>query len=143
MWLYRIIPASWAVCAWWQIPLWALFGNDEDGIFGEHSGVLGYQGGPMTFWQFVRWWTRNPMKNLWWHVLSFPLWWSFVLIGTPEATPPFFPKGDGILLSVNVLPLFAFHWHGWEGYAGYHPWQYPDGRWIAAFGLALRRNESL
>ena len=37
-WLYKIIPRHRRILkSWrfWQFPLWALFGNDDDGIFGE------------------------------------------------------------------------------------------------------------
>ncbi len=53
--------------------LWALFGNDEDGLYGERSGVPGYEPDrPRTFWLRLCWWCRNPFHNLTWHVLRRP-----------------------------------------------------------------------
>lgn len=43
--------------------VWALFGNDEDGIYGMY---------PHTTWGAVRWWLRNPFHNLCFHVLNWP-----------------------------------------------------------------------
>lgn len=55
--------------------LWALFGNDEDGPYGIHSNIPGYDaamGGSETTWQAICWWFRNPFHNLFWHVLNWP-----------------------------------------------------------------------
>ena len=71
-WLYVVIPPNKESAAWWNIITWAIFGNDEDGIFGERSGVSGYDGIAPSFWQFVKWTTRNPLHNLFWHVLVWP-----------------------------------------------------------------------
>lgn len=52
--------------------LWALFGNDEDGAWGQRSGEPGYDGHPFSVWLAVRWWFRNPAHNLFFHVLRWP-----------------------------------------------------------------------
>jgi len=52
--------------------VWALFGNDEDGQWGQNSGVPGYQGQPDSVWLRVCWWLRNPFHNLFFHVLRWP-----------------------------------------------------------------------
>ena len=57
--------------------VWALFGNDEDGIYGD---VCWNPTQKKTVWIAVKWWIRNPLHNLFFHVLSVP--------------KPFFSIGD-------------------------------------------------
>lgn len=64
--------------------LWALFGNDEDGPYGMF---------PHTCWGAVRWWLRNPLHNLCFHVINWP-------------GGPFWKWGK--------VP-------GWNGYIGFRP----------------------
>lgn len=52
--------------------IWAFFGNDEDGQWGQRSGVPGYDGQPDSLWLRVCWWFRNPLHNLFFHVLRWP-----------------------------------------------------------------------
>lgn len=79
---------------------WALFGNDEDGVYGERSKVPTFgPDAPRTQWQRVRWWLRNPFHNLFWHVLNWP-------------GGPFFKWGAPYVGS------------GWNGYIGFRP---PNG----------------
>jgi hypothetical protein len=52
--------------------LWALFGNDDDGAWGQRSGEPGYDGKPFSVWLAVCWWFRNPAHNLFFHVLRWP-----------------------------------------------------------------------
>lgn len=49
--------------------LWALFGNDEDTIYGRPD-----QGGyaDHTAWNAVKFWFRNPFHNLFFHVINWP-----------------------------------------------------------------------
>lgn len=140
-WLYRIIPASWSVCPWYLAVPWALFGNDADGICGERSGVPGYQGAPVTFRNFGRWWTRNPMANLMALVLSRRIQRGYALLGTPQdALRPFWPANvPGALLAWNGGPLFAWELAGWEGYIGMRPRDIPGRGLCGVPGLALRR----
>ena len=73
---------------------WALFGNDDDGVYGERSIVPTYgPDAPRTPWQRVRWWLRNPFHNLVWIVLAWP---------------------DGPLLKWGKSS-------GWNGYIGFRP----------------------
>ncbi len=107
-WLYKIIPPSRSACNFLTIVPWAIFGNDEDGIFGERSIVPTYgKDAPQTVRQFFRWWTRNPLHNLFWHVLAWPggpykrwgkpgVWYGYIGFRPPEGSFGFvlYRKGD-------------------------------------------------
>lgn len=46
--------------------LWALFGNDEDGFYGDTSWNPEQK---KSLWIAVQWWVRNPFHNLTFHVI--------------------------------------------------------------------------
>ena len=48
--------------------IWALFGNDEDTIYGPPW----FNKNKLTRWTAVRWWFRNPFHNLVFHVMVWP-----------------------------------------------------------------------
>ena len=48
--------------------IWALFGNDEDSIYGP----AWFNNGQHSKWIAIKWWIRNPFHNLLWHVLNWP-----------------------------------------------------------------------
>jgi hypothetical protein len=51
--------------------IWALFGNDEGGIYGENDDAWVAAGNTArTPWTAIRWWFRNPFHNLFIHVLD-------------------------------------------------------------------------
>ena len=46
---------------------WALFGNDDDGYFGDDK----WRGGrEKTLWLAILWWFRNPFHNLFFYVIG-------------------------------------------------------------------------
>lgn len=50
--------------------IWALFGNDEDGVLGDRN----YNPAQIdSIWWRIGWWLRNPMHNLMFHVPPFGL----------------------------------------------------------------------
>ncbi len=65
--LYQMIPRHRYQPRWYALghwTAWILFGNDDDGIFGEGGGKAYRPWQPNTFGKAVRWWTRNPFHNL-------------------------------------------------------------------------------
>lgn len=48
-------------------PIWALFGNADDGIYGDDAWRAGR---PCTPWLAVQWWFRNPFHNLFCYVIG-------------------------------------------------------------------------
>lgn len=132
----------------WNIPallLWSLFGNHEDGAYGIYAAEAR---GAHDWRTAARWWSRNPLHNLWFHTLAVPLWWSVCLIGTPDERN-YWParkagpdgveiEGTGLIVALNPLPYIAWRTTIWEGYFGYRPQKQKSGRRIGAFGIALR-----
>lgn len=62
--LYRLIPRKREQIRSWDIPhwiAWNLFGNDDDGIFGEETEIYGDE--PISFFRFLKWTLRNPLHN--------------------------------------------------------------------------------
>src|SRR5262245_15074242 len=88
-WLYEYIPHNrheLSEKGRWQKVMWAVFGNDDDGIFGEgpKSGTKWTESwagqtikpsfhnpGTISFKRFVLWQLRNPLHNLTGYVLGF------------------------------------------------------------------------
>ena len=77
--------------------LWALFGNDDDGVWGEKIPP-GAQPGfgvdyPQTSSQFWKWWGRNKMHNLCFHTRLFrPVVKPLYIIGRPAIYSTEFKK---------------------------------------------------
>lgn len=78
-WLYKIVPPTRPVLYDPRIITWALFGNDEDGIFGERSRIWSTDHPKQTFKVFLMWWKRNPLYNLFAHVIDWQHENSFML----------------------------------------------------------------
>lgn len=106
--------------------IWALFGNDEDGIYG--AGTNWNPTGERTIGRAIGWWFRNPAHNLTHHVLG--------IFGKPFKTVTIFEKNPGLSKSVRVLdgrryPYWNYRGCGWQAYLGW--------RASGAFGIALRK----
>ena len=134
-WLYTVIPKSRGDAWGLRIIPWALFGNDEDGIFGERSGVPTF--GDHTTRTAFRWWKRNPFHNLSWHVLRWPVKEAYILIEMPGQSTFLWRVhrnwvADGPQFQIVLIPFFS-SWRGdtWEGYIGW--------RVHGALGFAFRR----
>lgn len=160
-WLYKIVPRYFCDIKWYEIHkyiLWAMAGNQEDGIFGEEisSGRpwlsqwgaklednIEFHPGEITFWRFVRWQIRNPLHNFMFYVIGIT-WMKNIsqttVINTgkiPNVVPSVWPQGDeglAIVLRAKVLPFISFRKvigsRRLETYAGW--------RERGNFGLAFR-----
>ncbi len=47
--------------------IWALFGNDDDGIYGDLNFNPSQQ---KTWWIAIKWWLRNPFHNFTFYVIG-------------------------------------------------------------------------
>lgn len=66
--LYKIIPRHRSQIYWYDLPHWTswmLFGNDDDGIFGE-----GDKDNYNPERKALRWWLRNPLHNFCFYVIG-------------------------------------------------------------------------
>lgn len=69
--LYRVIPPNRDSIQKNDLPhwtLWALFGNDDDGIFGEKAHFR--EDDPDDLKKAFLWWIRNPFHNLFFYVIG-------------------------------------------------------------------------
>lgn len=126
-----------------RIIAWALFGNDEGGIYGERDlNWVAAGNTSQTLWTALRWWKRNPFHNLTWHVLSWKRDRSFVLYQNPPhkstlSSGMFYrdPTNwvvDGPQFQATLLPMFvSWRTERYEGYAGW--------RENGVLGFAARR----
>ena len=72
-WLYTIIPAHRSQIAWYDAPhwvLWGLFGNDDDGLFGERRISPYCIEEENTFRKALRMSIRNPLHNFTFYVIG-------------------------------------------------------------------------
>lgn len=122
--------------------LWALAGNDEDTIYGDDAWRAGRAKNSKTA---RSWWARNPLHNLFWHVLVWPRasaralvtwqkgeWPSFWYEdNSPSIWLPDLKRGQ---LKIYLAPAFiSLRWlFGYEFYLGFRT---PGGR----PGAAIRK----
>jgi hypothetical protein len=118
--LYNIIPRHRSQIRWYDVGHWAtwmLFGNDDDGIFGEDSKKPYKHDQPISFKKAVFWACRNPLHNFCFYTIGTAYCTNSELAiirlgdGTfgfceysPEAGRVFGGKGSSFLLAL----------HGWK-----------------------------
>lgn len=95
--------------------LWAFFGNDDDGLFGDESWRAGRARTPLLA---LLWWLRNPFHNLTHYVIGFAG-------RTVEWDGPDMDS-DGTFVAHAVyrgirFPFFASNGGGWLRYIGWRP----------------------
>ena len=122
---------------WWRKlnPWWALFGNDDDGYFGDESWRAGRV---QTFALAWAWWVRNPCHNLTWYLIGVA---DRERMHRGRWAPDIHKPGGGWLLSVTdvvilrvrlKLPFVSYISPYVKLYAGWRP--------SGAFGLKLNTN---
>jgi hypothetical protein len=125
--------------------LWAFFGNDHGGLYGERDHYATYyaEHGP-SLWLAIQWWCRNPMANLMKEVLA----WKRdgieeVVDWDPGAGWTFFRHravqekwlGDGPQFTIAWLPPGIF-WRNILGTEGY--WLWHSGGWFCVLPTIRR-----
>jgi hypothetical protein len=71
--LYQITPRHRSQLYWYDLchrTTWMLFGNDDDGIFGEGPSANYRPNQPPCFAKAVAWWFRNPLHNFCFYVIG-------------------------------------------------------------------------
>ncbi len=118
-WLYRFIPRSRNQLSWYHLgpfSLWVLFGNDDDGVFGEGPQALWMLHKPPTFSKALLWSLRNPFHNYTFYVLGFASKYvhcdEFVVINlTPKSFRfcTYTPYGTTVFSDRHTCFFVAFH----------------------------------
>lgn len=96
-WLYRAIPRHRSQIRWYDLPrwvTWALFGNDDDGLFSEWHVPLFQPEQPVGFGKALAWVLRNPFHNF-----------CFYVIGNVG-----YPNDELTLLKINRRKFCFFHY---------------------------------
>lgn len=110
---------------------WALFGNDDDGIYGPDW----FNKGRETSWVAIKWWLRNPCHNLTFYVppFGYALWTR--VPGAVRVTATWYGKKTERkfckVWNIKWLAFREFKTSWIEGYFGH--------RERGNFGVALRR----
>jgi len=111
---FNIVPQSReAATSFNKKVLWALFGNDLDGIFYPDER-------PHDAASFWAWWRRNPFHNLFFHVIN-----------TNKIDPA--TKDQWFIFKLWPF-FFRLRRRGWDIYIGWRPWN-------GALGFAFRRDQ--
>lgn len=72
-WLYAIVPRHRSQIHWYDIGhwcSWAVFGNDDDGLFGEAPKAHFQTGKPANLSRALAWHIRNPLHNFCFYVIG-------------------------------------------------------------------------
>jgi hypothetical protein len=118
--LYRIIPHHRSQIYWYDAghwAAWAIFGNDDDGIFGERAAILEWPereiGGSRAFF----WWCRNPFHNFTHYVIG--------SADKPNSQFIIFKAADGKICGFTFQrePLSIYAEKGSSFYFGLHRWK--------------------
>ncbi len=118
-WLYRIIPRHYRQLTWYHIGpfcLWILFGNDDDGIFGEGPRALWRMNEPPSCKKAFLWSTRNPLHNYTFYILGCAFENNssdeFMVVDIRPGTALFFsyePYGTTVFSDKKNCLFIAFH----------------------------------
>ena len=147
--LNKIIPSNRKDATWLTWLPWALFGNDEVGVYGERSPVWHSEYPDLTVKTWFLWWARNPFCNLFTYVINWPhkqqrVLFSWGAEGERKGWRFWYLRPAGIWQEPTDVPFGQITYSVWppdidfrakwvEGYIGWHGF---NGK----FGMAFRRN---
>lgn len=72
-WLYHTIPKRRSLVCWYDLvhwTTWMLFGNDDEGIFGEFASRPYRISQTNNLFKATQWWCRNPLHNFTHYILG-------------------------------------------------------------------------
>ena len=116
-WLYRYVPRHRCQIPWWDLPswaLWALVGNDDDGLFGEEPTASFLPEQEPSFGKALQWAWRNPLHNFCFYVIGSADRrndeWTLVRL-TPDykEVGVYRPRSTTVFPSSESCFYFAFH----------------------------------
>lgn len=122
-WVTEHFPPRRQPSVWRKLnPFWAIFGNDDDGIFGDDRWRAGRA---KTLGLAVKWWFRNPFHNLFFYVIGIAhkprTFWSVEgrMWGEVDGWTFHWLRADG---GWFYLPFASFQNHRFSAYAGWRPY---------------------
>jgi hypothetical protein len=122
-WLYRVIPRHRAQVRWYDLGHWSswlLFGNDDDGLFGEELTADYRPTQPADGYKALCWGMRNPLHNFTYYVIGTAYWPNseFALIKAEVESLSLFSykSEEGCNFAGEGTSLFL-GFHGWKPYA--------------------------
>lgn len=110
---YDVIPRHRRQLRWYDAPhwlTWGLWGNDDDGIFGESQRVP--YSTNIHAWTCVRWGTRNPLHNFSFYVIGSAHWkrhYNAVLFSASDEGVRAFARGKETVFDSNNAFKIAFN----------------------------------
>jgi len=115
-------------------PLWALFGNVDDGYWGDPNWMA-KRSGKRSLWEAWVWWTRNPAHNLTWYVIGVADR-ERLMVG--RWSPKFHRPGGGLLTAWTDVRVFGI-WISlpFVSYLSPHAKTYIGWRPSGAFGIKV------
>lgn len=131
-WLYKIVPRHrcqihWYDAAHWST--WMLFGNDDDGIFGEGDSAKYHLEDNNDVYKAMRWWCRNPLHNFCFYVIGTAYCHNsefIILEVTGEGISGFKYKREGTTNFPREGSCFYIAFHGWKPFVSLrlvHTWE--------------------
>jgi hypothetical protein len=119
-WLYRIIPRHRCQIRWYDLGhwcTWMLFGNDDDGIFGEEPTANFRPTHKIHFMQALAWELRNPLHNFCFYVIGTAHYCNSeytILEVTPEHIEGFHYRDHAITIFASENSSLYLALHGWK-----------------------------
>jgi hypothetical protein len=119
-WLYKAVPRHRSMIQWYDVPhwtSWALFGNDDDGIFGEEPTAKYKTSRNIHFLRSLFWAARNPLHNFTFYVVgtAYIENSTFTLLSLEKNNTHFLkfsPKESSALARTGTNFYLALH--GWK-----------------------------
>ncbi|MDB6081900.1 MAG: hypothetical protein JWO53_1172 [Chlamydiia bacterium] len=150
-WLYKVIPRHRSQIEWYDIgrwTTWALFGNDDDGIFGEGKKANYKLQEPISSKLALYWTCRNPLHNFCFYVIgqAYMKNSEYTLLSISEGEKKYLSyKAEGSTVFEKGNSSFFLGFHGWKPFIAfkiqhshsYHTEFYLGWRERGNFGLKL------
>lgn len=119
-WLYTVVPESKKSIKWYDLPhwiTWAMFGNDDDGIFGEKPTARYNTRLPICTRRAAAWTLRNPLHNFNFYVIgsAYRENSEFTIVQLAKEKISFFEyKKKATTNFAGKGTSFYFGFHGWK-----------------------------
>lgn len=148
-WLYHYIPKSYKALSFWHLgpwTLWLLFGNNDDGIFGEGPHALWEEEHEPSLYKAIKWTIRNPLHNYTFYILGSAYCSAneFVLYAAQEGGINYFEyREEGKTVFSHQKSALFLGFHGYKPFISFR-YTLESGRRVECFsGFRERGNFGL